>query len=160
MSTSGARGFSCPTSSIPASTYRTTRPRCCRTCARLPRSSHATCRMTSASRTVVLLSLCHQACPGEAVEASWPVEQAQRLCQGDQVGVIDPRQILFVGAAAVADHRVGGTKAEVLQHRLPDLQLALRKPMHRLRQYLGEECAFARIETPVQARGKPLEDAA
>src|SRR5262249_56352205 len=98
-STSGTRGLSCPRSSLPASTYRTTRPRCCSICARLPRSSHATCRITSASRIVVLLSLLHQACPGEAVEASLPFEQAQLLRQSDQVGVVDPRQVGFVGAA-------------------------------------------------------------
>src|SRR6266850_4976366 len=105
MSTSGARGFSCVRSSIPASTYRTTKPRCCSTSARLPRSSHATCRLARANRTVVLLSLFHQAFPGEAVEASVPLEQAQLLCQSDHVGIIDARQVFFVGAAAVADHR-------------------------------------------------------
>src|SRR5882724_288285 len=103
MSTSGAKGFSCVRSSTPASTYRTTKPRCCSTSARLPRSSQATWRMTRASRIVVLLSLCHQAFPGEAVEASLHVEQAQLLSQGDHAGVIDPRQVFFVGAAAVTD---------------------------------------------------------
>src|SRR5262245_513796 len=121
MRTSGARGLSCARFSLSASTYRTPRPRCCRTGASVPRSSHATCRITRACRTIVLLSLSHQAGPGEAVKASLSFEQVQLLRQSDQVGVIDPRQVFFVGAAAVADHRVGGTKADVLQHRLPDL---------------------------------------
>src|SRR5262245_15182342 len=122
MSTSGAKGFSCTRSSTPASIYRTSKPRCCSTCARLPRSSQATCRMARANRIVVLLSLSHQAFPGEAVVASLPIEQPQLLRQSDHVGVIDARQVLFVSAAAVAGHRVGGAKADLPQQRPPDLQ--------------------------------------
>jgi hypothetical protein len=59
-----------------------------------------------------------------------PLVQAQLLRQGDQVGVIDPRQVLLVGAAAVADDRVGGAKADLLQHR-PKQRAYLVPGLHR-----------------------------
>ena len=49
----GGQGFSCATSSFPAWTYRTIRPRCCSGCVRLPRSSHGTRWITRASRTMI-----------------------------------------------------------------------------------------------------------
>src|SRR6267142_1262383 len=125
MSTSGARGFSCARSATPASTYRTTMPRCWSTPARLPRSSNATCRMTNACRIALPLSLFHQACPGKALEAPLPLEQAQLLCEGDEARIVDPCQVCLVRASTVADHRVGGGKTDVLQHRLPDVQLPI-----------------------------------
>src|SRR5262245_6190624 len=41
---------------------------------------------------------------GKAVVTTLPFPQTQLFRQGDQIGVVDPRQVLFVGAAAVADH--------------------------------------------------------